>query len=567
MQSHWIGTPDRIFKWLNVLPSMNFKFWLFLLLLCLSACRQSNSDAPANTETAPEPPNYLRIPLSGLDTIDPGLTFDTASIELTEQLFVGLTSFEPQEYRVIPELATSYTSTENGMVYRFNLRQDAKWTNGEAITAHDVVWAIKRNLSPELKSPYAYTLYPLQNAEAFNAGEKSADELGVKALDDYTVEFRLTSPMAYFPSLVGIWTYRPLPRQVIEKHGDKWTQPENIQSSGAYQLHSWEKNRVLVLDKNPYYYLADQVKIPELHYYIVPENSLGLAMYENNELDIVGQQFLQIPLSDIIRIRNDPKLRQESHIAPQFCTDSFFFGIHIPPTDNLLVRKAIAAAIDKDLIINFILKGNQAAYTFTRPPIFGSVDPTDDVGIHFNLKQARAWLAEAGYPNGKDFPKLRLMHPISEIHSEVSKAIQIILKHNLNIDVEIQSLDFEPYMETIKKPDKPNLFRYGWCADYPDAHNWLYDVFHPKFSEELVGWKNQEFQDIIEKASMSPDSEERKRLYRRAEQLLVQEDVVIVPIYFNTANYLVKNRVKNWYSMAVGGQQIKNWSLTKTPSK
>ena len=552
---------------------MNLNYWLILLLsVCVVACQKGESPQKAaemaneHEQKAPDKmPDYLRIPLSGLDTIDPGLTFDTASIELIEQLFVGLTSFDHKNYQVIPELATSYTTAENGTVYRFTMRQDAKWTDGEAITAHDVVWAIKRNLAPELKSPYAYTLYALQNAEAINAGEKSADELGVKALDDYTVEFTLTNPMAYFPSLVGIWTYRPLPRKAIEQHGENWTQPENIQTSGSYRLTKWEKNRVLVLSKNQHYYGADTVQIPEIYYYFVPESSLGLAMYEGNELDILGQQFLQIPLSDILRIKNDPKLRIESHIEPQFCTEFYFLSLHDAPTDNVLVRKAIAAAIDKQLIVDFVLKGHQAAYTFTRPPIFGSVDPSENIGIRFNPKQAKLWLAEAGYPEGKNFPKLTLKHNVSEIHGEIAKAIKIILKHNLNIELEISELEFDPYMEAIKQPHKPNLFRYGWCADYPDAHNWLYDVVHPKNSEQLVGWKNAEFQEAIEKAAMILDQDERARLYRRAEQLLVQDDVVIIPMYFSTAHYLVKPRVKNWYNMAMGGQQIRNWSLTKEP--
>jgi oligopeptide transport system substrate-binding protein len=551
---------------------MNVNFWFTLLLsLSLVACSDDASTSAAKNleklSDVPETvqaPNYLRIPLDGLETIDPGLTVDTASIELTEQLFAGLTSFDRKDYQVIPELATSYTTAENGTVYRFFMRHDAKWTNGEPITAHDVVWAIKRNLSPKLQSPYAYTLFVLQNAEDINAGKKSADELGVKALDDYTVEFRLTNPMGYFPALVGIWVYRPLPRNTLEQYGENWTQPEHIQSSGSYRLKKWEKNRVLILAKNDHYYHADEVHIPEIRYYFVPENSLGLAMYETNELDILGQQFLKIPLADILRIRNDPVLRKESHSEPQFCTESYFFSLHDPPTDNVLVRKAIAAAIDKKLIIDFVLKGQQPAYTFTRPPIFGSIDPeTDSVGIHFNPKQAKLWLAEAGYPDGKNFPKLLIMNNISEIYGEISKAIKIILKHNLNIDVEVRDQEYGAYMETIKQPHKPNMFRYGWCADYPDAHNWLYDVFHPKNSEQLVGWHNQAFQDAIEKAAISLDQDERKQLYRRAEQLLVEDDVVIVPMYFNTADYLVKPRVKNWYNMAVGGQQIRNWSLEK----
>ncbi|EDN69509.1 oligopeptide ABC transporter periplasmic oligopeptide-binding protein [Beggiatoa sp. PS] len=210
-----------------------------------------------------------------------------------------------------------------------------------------------------------------------------------------------------------------------------------------------------------------------------------------------------------------------------------------------------------------LLKDNHSlATTFTRPPIFGSVDPKEEVGIQFNPKQAQAWLAEAGYPDGQGFPKVVLLHHESEIHHEIAKGIKTILKHYLKIDIEILELDYDSYLDKLfDKTQTPHIFRIGWCADYPDANNWLHEVFHPEKGINWIGWNNREFAELVDKAQQVSDPQERKQLYRRAEQILNETEAAIVPIYFASAEFLVKPWVKNWHNMAFGGQHIRYWSL------
>jgi len=536
----------------------------FLFITVITSCQQSEEAFPPQEEESFTHPPYLRLPYAGIiSTLDPGLTLDTGSIELVEQLFLGLTDFDHKTYEVLPELAESWTVSEDGTVYVFKLRKDVKWTNGEPVTAHDAVWAIQRNIQPKTESPYAYTLYILKNAESIHSGKLSdVSQLGVKAIDDYTLEFTLKNPAAYFPAMTSLWTYRPLPHKIIEKHGDEWTEPKYIQTNGSYQIEEWKRGYRLVLKKNPNYYEAEVVSIPEVHYYIVPENSLGLTMYENNELDIMGgEAFLRIPLTEIPRIQSDPTLRKQIRVEPQFCTQYYGFNTKKPPMDNVLVRKAISAAIDRQLLVDVITKGYQTpAQTFTRPPIFGSVDVNENIGISFNPKQARQWLAEAGYGNGHNFPKVTLLYNTSEFHGEIAEAIQTMLKHYLNIDIVLQDLDFDNYMIAREQPNTPHIYRAGWCTDYPDANNWLHEVFHSQESPNRVGWNNAEFDLLVERAQSISDPEERKKLYRRAEQILTEEVVAIMPLYFDTAQYLVKPWVKS-YNMAFGGQQIRHWSL------
>jgi len=529
-------------------------FIMCLLGIVIGGCsKPQNHDAQSQTtQNQSKHPDYLRIPLDySIPTIDPGLIDTANSIEIVEQLFLGLTRFEPKTYKVVPELATDWQVNEDGTVYTFQLRQDAKWSNGDPVTAHDIVWAIRRNRAPEMNAPYAYTLDILKNA---------------KAIDDYTVEFTLEHAAGYFPALVSLWTYRPLPRKVIEKQGKNWIEPAYIQTNGPYKLTEWHKDDKLVLQKNTQYYDANKVQISAIHYHIIPDPILGLAMYEHNELDIIGREYLTLPQMAVPRISSDARLRREVHYSISFCTAFYGFNTQKPPMDNVLVRKAIAAAIDKQVINDFVIWGiNSPATTFTRPPIFGSVEPQEKVGIPFDPKQAKAWLAEAGYPEGKGFPEeVVLLYKMTHtgIPGDIANAVKQMLKYYLNIEIVIKGIEDDgEYFQQIEQPATPHIFRMYWCTEYPDANNWLYEAFHPDNGYQWLGWKNREFAEAVEEAQRISDAKERKQLYHRAEEILTEEQAAIVPLFFTNTQFLVKPWVKGWYNMAFGGQRIRDWRL------
>ncbi|MFK5968865.1 MAG: peptide ABC transporter substrate-binding protein [Candidatus Marithrix sp.] len=550
-----------------------FKYfsWIFLLVM-LTGCNQEADTIKNHSKSV----SYLRIPLSKFFyNIDPSLTFwgSTDSIELVEQLFLGLTDFDLKTYEVIPELSTNWQVNKDSTVYTFYLRQDVQWTNGEPVTAHDIVWTVQRNLLAG-KSIMFKTLYILKNAESIYLKNKTASNLnydsfitsnnilkslGVRAIDDYTVEFTLEHPAGYFPSLVSTWIYRPLPRKVVEKYGDNWT--EHIQTNGPYQLVKWDKGNKLILTKNPNYYAAASVSIPEIHYYIVPKPSLALAMYENNELDIINQSFT-LPKMEIPRLNIDPVLRKEIYLSRNFCTLWYGFNTQKAPMDNVLVRKAIAAAIDKNNLIKFVINSNHSpATTFTPPPVFGAVDIEQKVGIQFSPRQAKEWLTEAGYPNGDGFPQIILGHDHSDKLNTTYTAIIRMLKYYLNIDVKLQTFDRAAYNNALEQPSALDMFDITWCADYPDANNWLYDVFHPEKGFNWVHWDNKEFAIAVEQAQKIFDPDKRKQLYHRAEEILTEEEVAIVPIYFENTQFLVKPWVKGWENTGFGGQRIHTWHL------
>jgi len=505
----------------------------------------------------------LRLPLDvEITTIDPGLAAVTSSIELIEQLFLGLTDFDPETYEPVPELALRWSASEDGLTYRFDLRKDVRWTDGTPVTAHDIVWAVRRNVSPKTESSAVSLLNILKNATDIAKGKKYPSDIGIHAADDFTVIFELEQPAAYFPSMAGLSVFRPLPVHTLETWGDQWTDFENIQTNGSYKVAAWEKGIVMILRKNPDYYEAEKVSIPEVRYYIIPESAVGLSMYKNNQLDIIGDAYLRIPYSELPNILTSPVLSAEYHRSPVFSTYAYAFNTRMPPVDKPLVRRAISAAIDRSLLNQILTSGTQdPARTFTRPPIFGSVDPKLDVGVSFDPDAAKEWLAQAGYPDGKGFPEISILFNESELHEKLAQAVQTFLKHYLNIRLKLVPMEWDDYFKARTEKLPGHMIRFGWSSDYPDADNWLNNLFHPDRSDNIIEWDNPVFAELMDEARGSQNSGLRKRLYRHAEEILCEEVCAVVPIYFETGHYLVKPRIKGWYNMSLGGQHIRNWRI------
>jgi len=504
-------------------------------------------------------------------TIDPQLATDTTSVDVDAALFLGLTDIDPDTAAVIPELATEWSASADGLVWTFKMRNDAYWVSydpstGKAkkerkITAHDVEYGVKRCINPETASDYAYVLYIIKNGEAVNTGESTdLDSVGVKAVDDTTVEFTLEQPAGYFPNIAGMWVCYPVPKEVIDAHGDKWTEPGNVWTCGPYVLDTWEHENKMVMKKNPYWWGAKDVAIEEINCVMVVEASTAFAMYENGELDVQD-----VPLEDMDRVKADPELSKELYIAPRLCTYYYGFNVTKPPTDNVLVRKALSYAIDRQKLIDTVTKGGQLpANSFACPGIFGSPwDNPDYEGPHFDAALAKQYLAEAGYPDGAGFPEMTLMFNTSEGHQKIAQFIQGQWKEHLGIDVKLANQEWKVYLKTLSE-DSPQVWRLGWCADYTDENNWVHEVFNPRVGANRAKWPVDdpaaiEFMALTEGAAKETDPEKRKEMYLRAETILTNEFVTMIPIYFYTRVVCTKPYVERVY-MPLGGQ---GWHLWK----
>lgn len=537
---------------------------VMVMTVLLSGCAGTKATGPEiNMNLGTEPP-----------TLDPNLATDTTSVQCDELLFLGLTDFDDETLETIPELATEWSVSGDGLTWTFKMRKDVEWVHYDPatkkakkmgkVTAHDIEYGVKRTINPETASDYAYVDYIIKNGMAINTGESNdLDSLGVRAVDDYTIEFTLEQPAGYFPGIAGMWVNRPVPQKAIEEHGDKWTEPGNIWTNGAYMLDTWEHENKMVMVKNPYHPNAKDVQIAKINWVMVVEESTAFAMYENGELDVAGA-----PLDDMDRIKADPTLSQELYIAPRLCTYYYGFNSTKPPFDNVKVRQAFSAAVDRQKLIDTVTKGEQKpAKTFACPGIFGSPaeDPSFE-GIEFDPAKAKALLAESGYPDGKGLPEVTLMFNTSEGHQKIAQFIQQSWKENLGVDVKLANQEWGVYLKTVTE-DSPQIWRLGWCADYPDENNWVLEVFHPLKGDNNTQWdvesaSAKKFMELTEKGAATADPDERAAAYFEAEKILCVDEAMIIPIYYYTRVVCTKPYVNRTYA-ALGGEHIDQWTIEK----
>jgi oligopeptide transport system substrate-binding protein len=535
---------------------------VLLATMVLSGCSRGQALAKEiNMNLTTEPP-----------TLDPALSTDTTSVQCVELLFLGLTDFDDQTLEVIPELATEWSASADGLTWTFKMRKDVQWvqydpatkkvTKQRPVTAHDVVYGVKRTINPETASDYAYVDYIVKNAQAVNTGESTdLDSIGVRAVDDYTVEFTLEQPAGYFPGIAGMWVNRPQPQEAIEAGGDKWTEPGTIWSNGSYMLSVWEHENRMVMVKNPQHFDAKDVSIEQINWVMVTEDSTAFAMYENGELDVSNP-----PLDDMDRVKADATLSQELYIAPDLCTYYYGYNVTKPPFDNVKVRQAFSYAVDRQKLIDTVIKGEQRpAKSFACPGIFGGVADNDDFeGITFDPAKAKQLLAEAGYPDGQGLPEVTLMFNTHEAHQKIAEFIQQSWKDNLGVEVKLANQEWAVYLDTLTE-DSPQVWRLGWCADYPDENNWVLEVFHPTKGANNPKWDPESasakaFVEAVEKAAASPDPEEREQLYFEAEKILTVDEAIIIPIYYYTRVVCTKPYVERTYA-PLGGEHIDKWTV------
>jgi oligopeptide transport system substrate-binding protein len=504
-------------------------------------------------------------------TLDPNLATDTTSVQCDFLLFMGLTKLDIETVEPKPWLATEWKVSDDGLTWTFKMRKDLSWVKydpatGKAekkrpVTAHDIVYSVKRAADPKTASDYAYVDYIIKGAEDVNTGKSTdLDSIGVKAVDDYTVEFTLTQPAGYFPAIAGMWTNYPVPKEVIEEFGNKWTEPGNIWTFGPYMLASWEHENKMVMKKNPYWFDAKNVSIEQINWVMVVEESTAFAMYENGELDVCP-----VPIADLDRVKADPTLSKELKIAPVLCTYYYGFNTTKPPFDNVKVRQAFSYGIDRQKLIDTVLKAEQKpAKTFACPGIFGS--PAEDPnfkGIEFDPAKGKALLAEAGYPDGKGLPDITLMFNTSEGHQKIAEFVQRSWKENLGVEVKLSNQEWKVYLKTVNT-DAPQIYRMGWCADYADENNWVLENFHTTKSLNNPKWsgpKAEEFNKLVEEAAAASDPKVRKEKYFQAEKILCVDEAVIAPIYYYTRVTCTKPYVERTFSKQGGLEEIFYWKV------
>ncbi|MCB9098179.1 MAG: peptide ABC transporter substrate-binding protein [Anaerolineales bacterium] len=520
-------------------------------------------------------------------TLDPALVTDTTSNFFVRQMFVGLTKFD-QKAEVEPSLATEWDVSEDGLQWTFKLRDDINWVRRSAdgkyeairpVVAGDVVYAVKRAVDPNTASDYAYVLYYIKGAEEANTAdpetanmEELLANVGVEAPDDTTVVFTLNAPAAYFPSIAALSTTYPVPQEAVEEFGEKWIEPGNIITNGPYALLERNYGASLYLEKNPLWIDADNVQIEVYGGPVIAEASTEMALYESNEIDVMGSDpGWGPPLPDMDRIKADPELSQELYIAPKTCTYYYGFVMTKPPFDNPDVRKAFSLVIDRQSLIDNVLKGEQIpAHSFVPPGVFGNVADNMEIGAELladygdRISEAQSLLADAGFPEGEGLDVV-LGHNTSESHAQIAQAIQAMWQEAFpKAQITIENQEWAVYLDTMDPtaPDenKPDIYRSAWCTDYPDANNWHNEVFNSKSAQNYSKFFNDDYDALSLEAAFETDPAKRQKIYAEEEKMLVDEYVAIAPIYYYSSIRMFKPWVTPVLS-PISGDPISEWRI------
>lgn len=523
---------------------------------------------------------YVNWGEGDIPTIDPTHGTDTSSIQIVNELFPGLTHLDEVTLEVHPAMAT-WTVSEDGLTYTFDLREGVTWVryNKEtgaveqvlddagaprAVTANDFKYGMMRSMSPELGSYYGGILAAwVEGGTAYINGEGSADAVAVTVVDDYTLEITATRPAAFLPNIYGMWMAAAQPSWVVEEFGDQWTEDVNIVSYGPFAMSEWVHEASLTLVKNPFWVGTDTMPAPTLDGVVgtMLAGDAALANYEAGTLDVVAA-----PSSDLDRILADPVLSAEYSTGPNTCTYIFGINTAVAPFDDARVRRAFSMAINRQELIDNVLKAGQyPAMFFSYPDLNAAPHQEDypDLALTEDDELARELINEYIAEKGP-LPTVTIMHNESSGHAAIAAAVQQMWIDTLGItDIQVTTQEWAVYLETIKNGETaPQIFRYGWCSDYPDAHNFLFDVFHSSVMEIGLNWTNAEFDSLLEQAMVEPDTQTRTDLYAEAEYILTNQDAAMIPVYFYTTSRLTKPYVERPYGRT-GQTQYELWSVSR----
>lgn len=492
-----------------------------------------------------------------IQSVDPHVTTGMPEYHVELSLYEGLVSKNPETLAIVPAVADHWTVSPDGLVYRFHIRDNAKWSNGDKLTADDFVQSWLRGLMPALGNEYASSLYVIKNGREINEGSADPATFGAVALDSQTLEVTLNAPTPYFLQLLDHHSTFPVHIKTIQKfgrldeRGTKWIKPENFVGNGPFKLNAWVPNNYLSVKKNPNYWDAVNVKLNEVRYYPIQKTIIEEAMFRAGQLH--ATYYLAREKYALYKNSNNPALRS----TQQYATYFYRFNTTAKPLNDVRVRKALAYSIDRKRIVEQVTKfGQTPAYTLT-PPDKNGYSPR--AAMPFDINLAKQLLSEAGYPDGKGFPKLVLAFNTADEHKHIAEAIQQMWKANLGIDVSLQNMEWKVFLERERLMDF-QIDRSSWVGDYLDPNTFL-EMFVTDNGNNRTGFSNKKYDELMAKAASEVDQEKRFEYFQEAESILVNE-VPIIPFYTYRWNRLVSPSVQGWHENIMDYFPFKYMSLT-----
>ncbi len=455
-------------------------------------------------------------------------------------MMLGLMT-EDAEGKPIYGAATSYETSEDGLTWTWRLREGAVWSDGTPVTAHDFVYALRRINDPKTAAEYASVTNVLKNATKVQTGELPVDQLGVRAVDDMTLEMTLEHPAAYMPALVTHPTFFPVPRHVIEQTGDAWTQPGSYVSNGAYVLKEWRLNDAVEIVKSPTFYDAENVKIDRVVYYGSEDTAANVRRFRAGELDTMTP----IPGDQVEQLRED--LPEEVRIAPFILTQYISFNLTRKPFDDVRVRTALSMAIDRAAIVDTILKrGERVAYSLVPDVLEGYGHEPQAAfkgqGMPERIEAAKALLAEAGFGPGNPL-SFQFSHAQSADAKRIAAALQDMWKQ-IGVEATLAGTETKVMYDNLRVQNY-DVSQSGWIADFPDAKNYLFLAETRSGQMNYTKYSNPEFDALVLASDNEKDAAKRMELLQQAEQILL-DDLPMTPMYFGVSSALVRTYVTGY---------------------
>lgn len=514
--------------------------WLLpVLVLCLASC--------GRVETAVEKGNRLQVLHKGngkeVQDLDPHLVNGVSAFNVISALLEGLVGEDPHDLHPVPGVAERWEISPDEKIYTFHLRRDARWSNGDPVTARDFVDSYQRILSPALGSDVAYMLHAVANAEAFNTGKiTDFTQVGFRAIDDWTLEITLASPTPYFLSLLSHYSWYPVHLPTIRKYGpafergSRWTRPGRFVGNGPFTLDEWRLNDRIRVQKSATYWDAKTVSLSAIVFHTIDSNDVEERAFRSGQLHVTDS----IPVNRIDRYRRErPELLR---IDPYLGTYFLRVNVTRPFLNNRLVRRALAMAIDRQAIVENVWRGGQLpAGCFTPPNTAGY---TCAASIPYDPAAARKLLAEAGYPEARGLPPFEILFNSSENHKLTAEAIQQMWRKELNMNVALVNQEEKVYFDSRRQMNY-EISRSTWIGDYNDPNSFL-NIWVSANGNNQTGWSNPDYDRLIAEAEKTADQGARYAAFQKAEALLL-EDAPILPVYFYTHAFLLQPSVKGWF--------------------
>ncbi|EOW6741013.1 oligopeptide ABC transporter substrate-binding protein OppA [Cronobacter dublinensis] len=518
------------------------------ILSALIAGNAMAANVPAGVQLA-EKQTLVRNNGSEVQSLDPHKIEGVPESNINRDLFEGLLVTDVEGH---PSAGVAEKwDNKDFKVWTFHLRKDAKWSNGEPVTAQDFVYSWQRLADPKTASPYeSYLQYGhITNIDDIIAGKKPATELGVKAIDDHTLEVTLSEPVPYFYKLLVHSSMSPVPKAVVEKFGEKWTQPANIVSNGAYKLKSWVVNERIVLERNTNYWDNAKTVINEVTYLPISSEVTDVNRYRSGEIDMT---YNNMPIELFQKLKKE--IPKEVHVDPYLCTYYYEINNQKAPFNDPRVRTALKLGLDRDIIVHKVKnQGDLPAYGYT-PPYTDGAKFTEPAWFKMTQEQrnaeAKKLLSEAGYTADKPLT-FDLLYNTSDLHKKLAIAAASIWKKNLGVNVKLENQEWKTFLDT-RHQGNFDVARAGWCADYNEPTSFL-NTMLSNSSNNTSHYKSEAFDKVMQETLQVSDEAQRSELYNKAEQQL-DKDSVIVPVYY----YVNARLVKPWVGGYTGKDPLDN---------